>query len=90
MAIDKDLALRLVDAFEDLYLDNRILNAVARDKLGSTVTEKLIAKVKADPKFLSPIRAKFAPVRERIEQSSDPWSVMQQFLEVFPSKKDVK
>jgi len=86
--MDKELANRLLDAVEKLYLENLVFRA-ALQKGRWAAMDKVLAEAQADPELTVRVQKQFAPVRERIRQDSDLEQVIQEFLQAVPPKKDV-
>lgn len=86
MAIDKNLANRLLDAVESLYLENQIMKLVLAKK-GWVEMEKFLSDAKSDPQAQALVRHQFAPVRKLIESDSDLAKAIQEFLRVLPIDK---
>jgi hypothetical protein len=88
MPTDKDLVIRLLNAVEDLYLENTLLRVVYRQR-GWHSMDKVLAEMKADPEATALVRSKFAQLRLRIQQDTHLSDVIQEFLRVVPATKDV-
>ena len=82
---DKELAERLVDAVENLYLENTVLKAtvIAYQKHlpDEQPWQSHVAHVKKDAVVLSRVRRKFQPAHACLEQRADDLAgVVQQVL----------
>ena len=88
MAIDKDLAHRLVDRLEQLYLENSALRAILmvyQKQLPSTGPwERLLDKAKTDEALVSHIQGTFAPIRQRFAEDIDLAEAIAKLLKVVP------
>jgi|HubBroStandDraft_3_1064219.scaffolds.fasta_scaffold678196_3 uncharacterized protein (DUF2267 family) len=91
--MDKDFALRIIDAIEALQIENKALKAIfktLRSRLPPQAQiEELIAQAKLDPRIGGIVHEQFAPLRARIREESDLQQALQEFLKAFPPKKDV-
>ena len=93
MATDQELALKMLDAIEDMYLENNALRAMLATyqkhlpSLGPW--QRLLADLKAEPGMASNTRLVFAPLRKRIQEDQNLTGAIGEFLRVVPPKKDV-
>jgi hypothetical protein len=87
MATDKELALQMLNAIEDIFLENAVLKSALVGKWDAM--DKVLAEAKADAPTRDRVRKIFAPAREKIQQAADLSEAIGEFLRVFPSKKDV-
>ena len=93
MTIEKDLAIRLVDTIEALYLENLVLRATLMmyqkysPQLGPW--EKLVEDGKTNQGAISQIQSTFSPVRRRIAEDSGLAEAIEQFLKVAPPSTEM-
>jgi|HubBroStandDraft_4_1064222.scaffolds.fasta_scaffold01968_4 hypothetical protein len=89
--MDRDLMLRIIDAIEDLQIENMAFKAIfktLRDRMPPQAqTDELIAQAKL--LVGGRVREQFAPVRARIQKESDLQEAIQGLLKVVPPKTDV-
>ena len=93
MIMVKELATRLLDAIEQLYIENlayQSLFEVLQNRLPPKEQVKsLIEQAKQHPQLQAKVRQQFQPLRDRIRNEADLGRVLQEFLRVVPAKKDV-
>ncbi len=93
MATDKELAIRLLDALEELWIERRAYRSLfktLRHRLPPQMQmDQLIAEAKKHPDIRAQVHEQFAPLRDRIQQSADLSNLIEEFLRVVPAKKDV-
>ena len=91
--MDKELALRLLDALESVYIENLARKTIMKNFASrfppQYQVEELIDEAKKDPQVAGVVHEQFAPVRARIQEHASLEKVFQEFLRVVPAKKDV-
>jgi 1,2-phenylacetyl-CoA epoxidase catalytic subunit len=85
--MEKDLALRLLDAIEQMFIENIVMKDVLQRK-GWKVMDQYLADATADPEMQAIAHKKFSEVRSHIQQSRDLSDAIQGFLQVIPANKD--
>ena len=91
--MDKDIAIRLLDALESVYTENVALKGIMKSFRSSlppqSQIDELVAEAKRDPKVAGVVHEQFEPLRARIAEDATLGQVLQEFLRVVPAKKDV-
>jgi hypothetical protein len=90
MATDKELALRMLEAIENLYIENAILKTML-DRASGPAWKRSFTAILAnpDPGAVAQLRSRFDPLRAVIQQDRGLEQAIQEFLRVVPPKKDV-
>ena len=98
MATDKELTLRMVDALEELIIENHALRASLKAlqrrlrpwlRIPDSQLDSLIEQARSHPQAGGDVRQQFAQLRDHIRQSADLSDAIQEFLRIVPAKKDV-
>ena len=94
MAVDANTLTQLLDALEELLIENtaytssvKVLEQFLPQARGKVA--QVVEKAKADPKVREHVRAKFASLRSQFQTESNLQMVIEELLKVLPTKKDV-
>ena len=84
----KELAVRLVQACEQLYAERTLLQSMM---IGAKVPgwKAMYEKLASDPKALAEVHRQFQPLYDSIEREADADKAILELLRVFPANKDV-
>jgi hypothetical protein len=75
----KELAMQLLNALEELHLENLALKSMFL-ALRTPGWQKMLEQARSDREILGKIRAQFQPLYTRLEQEADLESAIQEFL----------
>ena len=92
MAIDANSLTRLLDALEDLLIENTALQSSVRVLEGFLPEAKgkvaqVVEKAKNDPAIRAHVQGRLAPLRDQIRTGLDSEKVIRELLKAVPTKK---
>ena len=88
--MNKELATRLLDMVQNLYIENLVLRRMLdRSRIPDWRHSLAMILAHPDPESLAQLRSRFDPLRALIQRDTHLEQVLQEFLQVAPAKKDV-
>lgn len=90
--MDKKLALLMLDALEEMTVENLTLKAILLEANRNATRTKIDAMVKeaqSRPVVRGAVRAQWLPLRQRLEDDSNLAEALDKFLQLAPPTKDV-
>lgn len=90
--MDKKLALLMLDALEEMTIENSTLRAIllqANRYATPTKIDAMVKEAQSRPKIRAIVRTQWLELRQRLEDDSSMADALQKFLQIVPPTKDV-